>query len=60
VLASCRGQLPAYFHDLIDLCSIHFYREELLIAEDLVGITARNKLRGHHLAHAGILKKSAV
>jgi hemerythrin len=57
MLASCRGHLPSYFHDLIDLCSIHFYREEVLIEEELKGLPAHNKLRNHHLAHALILKK---
>lgn len=57
VLASCRGHLPSYFHDLIDLCSIHFYREEVLIEEELKGMSAHKNLRNHHLAHAGILKR---
>lgn len=56
-LASCRGQLPSYFHDLIDLCSIHFYREEILIAEELQGLPAHQNLKKHHQAHAGILKR---
>jgi hemerythrin len=53
----CHGRLPSFFHDLIDLCAIHFYREECLIEQELIGSAAHARLKEHHKAHSAVLRE---
>lgn len=54
--ALCAGRLPSFFHDLIDLCSVHFYREECMIENELAGSAAHAALKQHHQAHGLLLR----
>lgn len=55
--ALCAGRLPSFFHDLFDLCSIHFYREECLIEAELTGSPAHTALKQHRHAHGTLLRR---
>jgi|GEM_PF-4759181 len=53
----CHGRLPSFLHDLIDLCAVHFYREECLIEQELIDSSIHAALKTHHKAHIVLLRR---
>ncbi len=56
-LASCRGLLPSYLHDVIDLAEKHFDHEEAIMLSRPHVTEDYGYFRTHHQAHEDILKK---
>src|SRR5664279_3808271 len=56
-LASCRGRLPSYIHDLIDLVDMHFYHEESIMLSRPQVTEKYEYFRIHHQAHIDIMQK---
>ena len=56
-LASCRGRLPSYIHDLIDLVDMHFYHEESIMLSRPQVTVGNEYFRIHKQAHDGIIKE---
>ena len=56
-LASCRGHLPSFFHDLINLAGKHFYHEESIMLSR-PGVTEEYEyFRNHRQAHTNIMRE---
>jgi len=56
-LASCRGRLPSYIHDLIDLVDMHFYHEESIMLSRPQVKAGYEHFRLHRQAHANIMRE---
>lgn len=56
-LASCRGRLPSFLHDVIDLADKHFYHEESIMLSRPHVTEEYNYFRIHHQAHEDIMRK---
>jgi hemerythrin len=54
-LGVCRGQLPSFIHDLVDILNTHFYREEALMLCMQQQGKSGGDFRAHHDAHVRIL-----
>jgi len=54
-LGVCRGQLPSFIHDLVDILTTHFYREEALMLAMQQQGQAGVDFKAHHEAHVRIL-----
>jgi len=53
--ASCRGRLPSFFHDLIDLAGKHFYHEESIMLGRPNVTEDYGYFRSHRQAHEKIM-----
>lgn len=56
-LASCRGRLPSYIHDLIDLVDMHFYHEESIMLSRPQVALGYKYFRTHRQAHDSIMQE---
>ena len=56
-LASCRGRLPSFLHDVIELADKHFYHEETIMLSRPHITEEYEYFRIHHQAHEDIMKK---
>ena len=56
-LASCRGRLPSYIHDLIDLVDMHFYHEESIMLGRPQVTVGNEYFRIHKQAHDNIMQE---
>ena len=56
-LASCRGRLPSFAHDIIDLTSKHFYHEESIMLSRPHVTEEYEYFRVHHQAHVDLMQK---
>jgi len=55
-LAACKGLLPSFFHDLIDLIGNHFYHEESIML-NRPHITEENEFFiAHRASHTNIMR----
>ncbi|HLD09576.1 MAG TPA: hypothetical protein VJB68_05970 [Methylophilaceae bacterium] len=55
-LASCRGRLPSFFHDVIDLAGKHFDHEESIMLNRPHVTTEHEYFRIHSQAHTNIMQ----
>jgi len=55
--ASCRGRLPSYIHDLIDLVDMHFYHEESIMLSRPQVTVKYEYFRIHKQAHDSIMQE---
>ena len=58
--ASCRGHLPSFFHDLIDVAGKHFYHEESIMLSRPNVTEDYEYFRNHRQAHANIMRELDV
>ena len=56
-LASCRGRLPSYIHDLIDIVDMHFYHEESIMLSRPQVTVGNEYFRIHKQAHDSIMQE---
>ena len=56
-IASCRGRLPSYIHDLIDLIDMHFYHEESIMLSRPQVTVEYKYFRTHRQAHDNIMQE---
>jgi hemerythrin len=56
-LASCRGRLPSFFFDIIDLVGKHFYNEESIMLSRPHVTVEYEYFRIHRQAHAKIMQE---
>ncbi len=54
-LGVCRGQIPSFIHDLVDILTTHFYREDALMLCMQQHRQLSIDLKAHHQAHVRIL-----
>ncbi len=55
-IASCRGRLPSFFHDFLDLVFEHFENEEKLMRNVLQSPDETDYLWRHHEEHKNLLR----
>ncbi len=55
--ASCKGHLPSFFYDLLDLTSKHFYHEESIMLSRPHVTEEYEYFRRHRQAHQNILRE---
>src|SRR3972149_7675247 len=56
-LASCRGRLPSFLYDVIDLSGNHYYHEESIMLSRPHVTEEYEYFRTHHQAHVDIMQK---
>jgi len=54
-LGVCRGQLPSFIHDMVDILTTHFYREDALMLCMQQSGQLDVDFKAHHQAHVRIL-----